>query len=104
VSRVLKYGGRVRTGSEPGQAETPAHHAPRKTAMGVGAVDHTRFGEVDVRQGRTRGQKQAFVLYWGATQKQAMLFVLSKHPTPKLSGPICKAVFGNVKVLKQCND
>lgn len=59
MSRVLKYGGRVRTGSEPGQAETPAHHAPRKTAMGVGAVDHTRFGEVVVRRGRTHGQKQA---------------------------------------------
>lgn len=104
MSRVLKYGGRVRTGSEPGQAETPAHHAARKTAMGVGAVDHTRFGEVVVRRGRTRGQTQAFFSYGGATQKQAMLFVLSKYPTPKLSGPICKAVFGNVKVLKQCND
>lgn len=58
MSRVLKYGGRVRTGSEPGQAETPAHHAARKTAMGVGAVDHTRFGEVVVRRGRTRGQNR----------------------------------------------
>lgn len=104
MSRVLKYGGRVRTGSAPGQVQTPAHHAPRKMAMGVGVVDHTRFLEVVVRRGRTHGQKQAFFLYWDATQKQSMLFFLSKYPTPNLSGPICKAVFGNVKVLKQCND
>lgn len=54
-------------GSEPGQVQTPAHHAPRKMAMGVGVVDHTRFWEVVVRRGRTHGQKQAF-------------FVLGCHP------------------------
>lgn len=48
--------------------------------------------------------KNRHFLYWGATQKQSMLFFLSRYPTPNLSGPICKAVFGNVKVLKQCND